>query len=93
MTEATEDIPDWLWAFNPTVHGYPHDTGMARQQLREAGWRPGPDGIMRKNGEALDLVMVTNNSNATRRQAALRDSGNAATKPASASRSSIIPAT
>jgi peptide/nickel transport system substrate-binding protein len=71
MTEATEDIPDWLWAFNPTVHGYPHDTGMARQQLREAGWRPGPDGIMRKNGEALDLVMVTNNSNATRRQAAL----------------------
>ncbi|HET6276584.1 MAG TPA: peptide ABC transporter substrate-binding protein [Candidatus Cybelea sp.] len=71
MTEATEDIPDWMWAFNPTVHGYPHDTAMARQLLRGAGWRPGPDGIMRKNGEALDLVLVTNNSNATRRQAAL----------------------
>lgn len=70
-TEATEDIPDWMWAFNPTVHSYPHDVGIAREQLREAGWRPGPDGIMRKNGDALDLVLVTNNSNATRRQAAL----------------------
>jgi peptide/nickel transport system substrate-binding protein len=71
MTEATEDIPDWMWAFNPTVHSYPHDTAMARELLREAGWRLGPDGIMRKNGVALDLVLVTNNSNATRRQAAL----------------------
>jgi peptide/nickel transport system substrate-binding protein len=29
---------------------------------------PGPDGIMRKNGESLVLVMVSNNSNVTRKQ-------------------------
>lgn len=71
MSQATEDIPDWMWAFNPTVRSYPHDPTMARQLLREAGWALGADGIMHKNGAALSLVIVTNNSNATRRQAAL----------------------
>jgi peptide/nickel transport system substrate-binding protein len=71
MTEATEDIPDWLWAFNPHVRSYPHDVAMSRRLLRGAGWTPGPDGIMRKNGQALELVLVTNNSNVTRRQASV----------------------
>ena len=71
MSQATEDIPDWMWAFNPTVRSYPHDPTMARQLLREAGWALGADGVMHKNGAALSLVIVTNNSNATRRQAAL----------------------
>lgn len=71
MTQATEDIPDWLWAFNPTVKSYPHDPATARQLLREQGWRLGSDGIMHRNGVPLSLVLVTNNSNATRRQAAL----------------------
>ena len=72
MKQATEDIPDWMWAFNPAVHSYPHDPAKARDLLRQAGWSPGPDGIMRKNGEPLILVMVSNNSNATRRQASLQ---------------------
>jgi peptide/nickel transport system substrate-binding protein len=72
MKEATEDIPDWMWAFNPNVHAYPHDVARARDLLRQAGWAPGPDGIMRKNGEPLILVLVSNNSNATRRQASLQ---------------------
>jgi peptide/nickel transport system substrate-binding protein len=71
MTQATEDIPDWLWAFNPAVKSYPHDPATARQLLRELGWRLGSDGIMHRNGAPLSLVLVTNNSNATRRQAAL----------------------
>lgn len=81
QTIATADIPNWMWAFNPNVHWYPHDVGQARQLLREAGWAPGPDGIMRKDGHELELVMVTNNSNTTRRreatevQAMLRDAG------------------
>lgn len=72
MKEATEDIPDWMWAFNPTVHSYPHDPLKARELLRRDGWAPGPDGIMRKNGQSLSLLMVTNNSNATRREASLQ---------------------
>ena len=65
---ATEDIPDWMWAFNPSVRLYPHDPAMARRLLGEAGWSPGPDGIMRKDGQRLTLVMVSNNSNVTRRR-------------------------
>jgi peptide/nickel transport system substrate-binding protein len=81
QTIATADIPDWMWAFNPNVRSYPHDPAEARALLREAGWAPGPDGIMRKNGNELQLVMVTNNSNTTRRreatevQAMLREVG------------------
>jgi len=65
---ATEDIPDWMWAFNPSVRSYPHDPAMARRLLREAGWTPGPDGVMRKDGQRLTLVTVSNNSNVTRRR-------------------------
>ncbi len=66
--EATEDIPDWMWAFDPNVRSYPHDVARARALLEAAGWTPGPDGIMRKNGQPLVLVEVTNNSNVTRRK-------------------------
>jgi peptide/nickel transport system substrate-binding protein len=72
MKVATEDIPDWMWAFDPTVHSYPHDPTKARELLRGAGWAPGPDGVMRKNGQSLDLLLVSNNSNATRREASLQ---------------------
>ena len=72
MKTATEDIPDWMWAFNPSVKSYPHDPIKARQLLREAGWAPGPDGIMRKDGTPLELLLVSNNSNATRREASLQ---------------------
>jgi peptide/nickel transport system substrate-binding protein len=72
QTVATEDIPNWMWAFNPNVKSYPHDPAKARALLRQAGWSPGPDGIMRKNGDQLILVMVTNNSNVTRRRLAVQ---------------------
>jgi peptide/nickel transport system substrate-binding protein len=71
QTVATADIPDWMWAFNPRVRNYPHDPAQSRALLREAGWRVGPNGIMRKNGQPLDLVIVTNNASATRRREAL----------------------
>lgn len=72
QTVATADIPDWMWAFDPRVKSAPHDPALGRQMLREAGWTPGPDGIMRKGNDRLSLVTVTNNSNATRRQEALQ---------------------
>jgi peptide/nickel transport system substrate-binding protein len=71
QTIATADIPDWMWAFNPQVRSYPHDPAEARLLLREAGWSPGADGIMHKNGQPLALVLATNNSSATRRREAL----------------------
>jgi peptide/nickel transport system substrate-binding protein len=72
QTVATEDIPNWMWAFNPRVRSYPHDPLEARTLLREAGFAPGPDGFMRKDDETLALVIVTNNSNATRRRESLQ---------------------
>jgi peptide/nickel transport system substrate-binding protein len=72
MKTATEDVPDWMWAFNPSVHSYPHDPVRARFLLREAGWSPGPDGIMQKNGVPMQLAIVTNTSNATRREGSLQ---------------------
>ncbi len=38
-TLATEDLPDWMWAYNPHVTAYAHDAGRARALLREAGIR------------------------------------------------------
>src|SRR5215471_10153975 len=63
QTEATADIPNWMWAFNRALRSHPHDPVAARRLLVEAGWSAGPNGIMRKNGQALDLVLVTNSSN------------------------------
>ncbi|MGB6521225.1 MAG: ABC transporter substrate-binding protein, partial [Candidatus Cybelea sp.] len=71
QTIASEDIPSWMWAFNPNVPVFSHEPGKAHDLLIQAGWRPGPDGIMQKNGERLSLVLVTNNSNVTRRREAL----------------------
>lgn len=72
MKQASEDIPDWMWAFNPNVHSYPHDAARARELLRSDGWAPGPDGVMQKNGQPLSLLLVTNTTNATRREASLQ---------------------
>ncbi len=69
---ATEDIPSWMWAFNSNVRPYPYDLTAARNLLRQAGWTPGPDGVLRKNGQRFELVLVTNNSNATRRRESLQ---------------------
>jgi peptide/nickel transport system substrate-binding protein len=71
QTVATEDIPNWMWAFNPAVRSYPHDPMAARRLLLEAGWSPGADGVMTKAGERLNLTVVTNNSNVTRRRESL----------------------
>ncbi len=78
---ATEDQPPFMWSYNSGVKVYPHDPQKARQLLMQAGWSPGPDGIMRKNGQRLSLELATNPSNVTRRkeavglQAMLREAG------------------
>ncbi|HEY1975146.1 MAG TPA: peptide ABC transporter substrate-binding protein [Candidatus Baltobacteraceae bacterium] len=68
---ATGDLPDWMWAFDPTVKSYPHDVATARQLLAQAGWRPGPDGIARRDDKPLSLLLSTDNANATHREESL----------------------
>lgn len=68
---ATEDIPSWMWAFDPSVKSYPYDVATAKSMLARAGWTPGPDGIVQKNGQPLVLLLSTDNANQTHRQESL----------------------
>ncbi len=65
---AIEDQPPFMWSHDPSIKDYPHDVQTAQQLLEQAGWTPGPDGIMTKNGQPLTLVLATDNSNVTRRK-------------------------
>jgi ABC-type transport system substrate-binding protein len=53
--------------YNPATPLVPHDPEGARRLLAEAGWRPGPDGVLAKNGERLAFKLITNNGNPVRR--------------------------
>jgi peptide/nickel transport system substrate-binding protein len=57
-TLATEDIPTFMWAYDKNVPIYRYDPPKARTLLAQAGWRPGGDGILQRNGERLSLTMV-----------------------------------
>ena len=80
-TLATEDLPPFMWAYDPGVPVSPFDLAAAERLLDEAGWHRGKDGIRVKGGRRLSLQIAFNTSNATRRavavalQAALRTAG------------------
>lgn len=55
----------WGYDADATV---PYDTAGARRLLAEAGWRPGPDGILRDpQGRPFRFTMITNQGNDLRR--------------------------
>lgn len=56
---ATEDIPDWMWAFDPSVKSYPYDVATAKALLARAGGAP------------PHLLLATENANATHREESL----------------------
>ena len=65
---ATEDLPDWLWAYNSDVTTYSFDAAKAKQILADDGFTSGKSGSLQKDGKTVDLLIVTNSSNATRRK-------------------------
>jgi peptide/nickel transport system substrate-binding protein len=68
---ATEDIPDWMWAFDPNVSSYPYDVAAAKDLLLRAGYTFDAGGIARKDGRPLRLLLATDSSNATHREESL----------------------
>lgn len=44
----------------------PYDTVEAKRILAEKGWQPGPDGILRRNGERFSFTLLTNSENRRR---------------------------
>ncbi|MBV8149636.1 MAG: peptide ABC transporter substrate-binding protein [Candidatus Eremiobacteraeota bacterium] len=68
---ALEDIPDWMWAYDPSVPARPYSIATAKRLLARAGWRSGGDGILRRNGQPLTLLLVCESDNATHRKESL----------------------
>ena len=50
-------FPPGSWAFDPSVKPYPYDPNRAKALLAEAGWKPGPDGILTKDGKRLSFSL------------------------------------
>ncbi len=71
-TIASEDIPAWMWAYDPNAHSYPFDLKESKALLEQAGYTAGPNGIMQKEGHPLSLLFVTENSNVTYKQLAVQ---------------------
>jgi len=59
-----------MWFFNPDIKPFAYDPEKARDLLAQAGWKPGPDGILQKNGERFSFTLITNNGNEVRRDIA-----------------------
>lgn len=58
---ATEDLPDWMWAYNPAIKPIPHDPVKARALLEDAGVKL-----------PLNVVLVTDSANVTHKREAVQ---------------------
>jgi len=68
--EATGPYKPGTWAYNPNVKRYPHDPGKAKALLAEAGWQPGKDGTLAKDGRRFEFTVLTNAGNEARAKTA-----------------------
>jgi len=50
---ATGPIPPTSWAYTAQIKRYPYDLAQAKRLLAEAGYAPGPNGIMQRDGRPL----------------------------------------
>jgi ABC-type transport system substrate-binding protein len=59
-----------MWFFDPNIKPFAYDREKARQLLAEAGWKPGKDGILERDGQRFTFTLITNNGNEIRRDIA-----------------------
>ncbi|HEX5206138.1 MAG TPA: peptide ABC transporter substrate-binding protein [Actinoplanes sp.] len=59
LRPARSWLPDRHPGYAPDLPAYEHDPDRARRLLAEAGFRPGSDGIARRDGERLELRLLT----------------------------------
>lgn len=58
------------WAYNDDVAQFDYDPEEAKKKLKEAGWEPGADGILQKDGEKFEFSLKTTSANEVRQQIA-----------------------
>jgi peptide/nickel transport system substrate-binding protein len=73
--EAPLAAGPYATAFGPYVHPglkpYPFDVSRAKALLAEAGFKPGPDGVLAKDGKRLAFSLMVDKGNPEREQIAL----------------------
>jgi ABC-type transport system substrate-binding protein len=68
--QSTGPFPPQMWYSNPNVKPFEYDPEKARAMLSEAGWKPGPDGILQKDGKKFEFTLITNHPNEIRKDIA-----------------------
>ncbi len=71
---ANSPIPPASWAYTEEgINTYPYDPEKAAQMLAEAGWKPGSDGVLEKDGMRLefDFLVPESGSRVTEQMALL----------------------
>jgi peptide/nickel transport system substrate-binding protein len=58
------------WFYNPDVPKFKYNPEKARALLAAAGWQPGADGILYKDGKPFEFTILTNQGNDIRVRAA-----------------------
>lgn len=59
------------WAYFGAVHQFPYNKQVAERLLDDAGWMKGPDGIRRKGGQPMRIVLEVDRGNPVREQTAV----------------------
>jgi peptide/nickel transport system substrate-binding protein len=68
---ATGQFAPSSWAFDPSVKPYAYDPNRAKVLLSEAGWKPGPDGVLVKDGKRLSFSVRHDQASQTVKDAAV----------------------
>lgn len=69
-TPCTGPFPPESWAYNTDVKDVDYDPEKAKKLLFEAGWSPGKDGILYKDGKPFRFTVLVNQANDVRIKAA-----------------------
>ncbi|ART75795.1 peptide-binding protein [Sutcliffiella horikoshii] len=67
------DVPEspLSWAYDEDVPRFEYDVEKAKAMLEEAGWTPGADGTLEKDGQKFEFTLKTNQGNKVREDIAV----------------------
>ncbi|HEY7559202.1 MAG TPA: peptide-binding protein [Candidatus Binatia bacterium] len=66
-SQVTGPFPQNTEWYNPNVKALPYDPEGARHLLAQAGWKPGGEGWLVKDGKVLEFNLITNSGNPIRK--------------------------